>query len=265
MRDRGAISTLLAVVLGAGAAVGAVLNIAGVVELTGGATDSIAAPATASYYDCPDGAALGVLGQGDRVFLTGRDDSGTWVEVRSPVSSETRVWMRARQVVPDGDTSGLTFRDCVVPVGVIAGEETTTTTSTTTTTIAPTTTTAAPPSVNASSEHSEIRSHHGLGQCFVPPGTYQYATLITAQVSAAAGVSSVTMQWSSTVYNRGPVAMNPSDGNTYTDTLGPYQIPEQTQFAGDQSTPITVVVRVTDALGRTASSQVVVTLNGCEQ
>lgn len=53
------------------------------------------------YRSCPNGAVLGRLRGGDRVYLTGRDDSEDWVEVRSPVDQVERVWVRAELVDPD--------------------------------------------------------------------------------------------------------------------------------------------------------------------
>lgn len=151
MVNRLVIGLVVAGVVTAGA-VGVALGTSGAIDLF----DDGAAPATVEsgaveYRSCPDGAVLGRLRGGDRVFLTGRDESGAWMEVRSPVDQVERVWVRADVVDPDATVD--------LPVAGCDGEELTATgpgvvvtTSTTSTTVegeepAPeetTTTTAAP-------------------------------------------------------------------------------------------------------------------------
>ena len=87
-----------------------------------GETGTVADAANASYFDCPDGTAIGAFGRGDRVLITGRDDSGDWAEVRSPEAANARVWMRSRQVLADRDTTGLPVVGCNVPVVAIFGD-----------------------------------------------------------------------------------------------------------------------------------------------
>jgi hypothetical protein len=70
----------LAIVLGgaagAGLLVGAVLGLTGAAGLVG-EPSTLADAAVASYYDCPDGDALGTVTRGDRVFITGRSPTAT--------------------------------------------------------------------------------------------------------------------------------------------------------------------------------------------
>ena len=155
MGERGAVGGSILAVLGGAAGVGllvgALLGVTGAVSLLG-ETGTVADAANASYFDCPDGTAIGAFGRGDRVLITGRDDSGDWAEVRSPEAANARVWMRSRQVLADRDTTGLPVVGCNVPVVAIFGDipdETTTTTvpgdtttSTTTTIPGDTTTTS---------------------------------------------------------------------------------------------------------------------------
>jgi len=117
---------LLAGVIAGGAVVGVGVGVA-----TGGA-DSIEVLASVSTFDCPAGATVGALHSGDRVFATGRDDSGAWLEVRAPRDQRARVWVEARYVTPDNDTAGLDVRSCdeqgEVAFAPAAGDTTATTT-----------------------------------------------------------------------------------------------------------------------------------------
>ena len=278
--DRGAIGNLLVVVLGgaagAGLLVGAVLGLTGAASLVS-EPSTLADAAVASYYDCPDGEALGTVTRGDRVFITGRDASGDWAEIRSPDAPNSRVWMRARQVLPDGETDDLPVFSCNVPVEEIAvavttipeeastttvGESTTTTSSTTSTTTttttvaATTTTTLPPPSVNNISENPDpIWEQYSVGgySCSQPP-----TSTIAASVSAAAGVQSVTMSWTS-AHGNGSQPMSNS-GGTYNATLGPFEAAGSENGAPDT---VSITVSVIDNQGRQATGQATVTLNDC--
>lgn len=85
--------------------VGVWLGTSGTVDLV----DEDSAPATVTesdagsvaYFACPNQVALGVLRAGDRVYLTGQDADGEWVEVRSPLDDGSSAWVRADVVDPD--------------------------------------------------------------------------------------------------------------------------------------------------------------------
>lgn len=55
----------------------------------------------APYYLCPADGHLGRLSSGDRVYLTGIDESGVWVQLRAPGNPDDRVWVERRHVDPD--------------------------------------------------------------------------------------------------------------------------------------------------------------------
>lgn len=109
--------------------------------------------AAAPFSACPGTSELGVLHRNDRVFLTGVDPSGAWVELRSPVDPDQRVWMQAAYVTGDQAVSGLPTVDrcgtgeytLVLPGGEVEQGTTTTTSapdsSTTTTEAGASTTT----------------------------------------------------------------------------------------------------------------------------
>ncbi len=254
MSERGAAANLIATLLGgsviAGLIVGALLGLTGAASLVGEPA-VLADAAVASYFDCPDGDALGTVTRGDRVFITGRDASGDWAEIRSPNAPNTRVWMRAHQVLPDGDTTDLPVFACNVPVEAVAAAVTTVTTATpettatteapetTVTTEAPTTTettatTQAPPPTNTTV--AADTTPPSIGQQQASPGTIweldggafnitcsppePRQSTVLAVVTDDGGIASVTASWTDALgtHNVGMAA----GGNTYTATVGPY-------------------------------------------
>src|SRR5690606_29715927 len=88
------------------------------------------------YYLCPATAEAGEVHDGDRVLVTGVDESGNWLEIRDPQSLEARVWVQREYVDPDRDLD-VPVAPCALEVGrfdrLASAEETTTTTTTTTT------------------------------------------------------------------------------------------------------------------------------------
>ena len=89
--------------IGAAVAGACVVGVAGfVIGFNGGGdNDASVAPAGVGYHACPESGVIGELGSGDRVFLTGTDESGGWVQLRSPQSESARVWIPAEAVDPD--------------------------------------------------------------------------------------------------------------------------------------------------------------------
>ena len=287
--DRGAVpvATLaIALAIAGGLVVGSILGFTGALDLFG-ESDTIASAAAAPYYGCPgDASSAGVLHRGDRVFATGRTQDAAWIQVRSPRSSDARVWLAANDLDPDADLLPLPVLPCAVVVEVsvettttVPGDTTTTTTvpgdttttsvadttttvAATTTTVAVTTTTLAPPSVGQVSEsHDPIwESYAGFDDCNGVPSQFN-TSVISATITAPAGVQSVTMFWSVGDQNGSkPMTLN---GGMYRATLGPFQAEEPSVVPPNQSLPITVAVSVTDSLGRVATRQTTVTLNDC--
>ncbi len=64
------------------------------------------------YFRCPGEGPLDDLHGGDRVLATGRDDSGDWVEVRSPLDPDVRVWVAVDAVEPDDSFDELPTVTC---------------------------------------------------------------------------------------------------------------------------------------------------------
>lgn len=145
----------------AAGAVGLALGASGTVSFGGGPVGAAVAGEGVTYFACPSTGAVGELHDGDRVYLTGQDDSGDWVQVRSPLVATSRVWIRGELVDPD-EQIDLPIASCSDEVGELAladGAAATTTTTTepvdkepdpaedttTTTTVAPSTTTTTAP------------------------------------------------------------------------------------------------------------------------
>jgi hypothetical protein len=272
MDDRGAAAPTLIAILGgallAGAVVGGILGATGAVSLVGEPA-VVADQARASYRDCPDGAVLGGLTRGDRVLITGRDAGGEWAEIRSPVSADSRVWIRATQVLPDGDTTGLPVMQCRTPGGTIAVQAITTTTttevtdtttadttpSTTSTTEATGTTgttqpadTTAPVISNAAVSPSPIWELDGGVFGITCPASNPRAANISANVTDDVGVTSVNASWSDPS-GGGNVALAAS-GNTYSTSFGNY--PADTWDSNHVSPydhPVTITITARDAAG----------------
>lgn len=292
--EHGAVSRIVAALVGGaavtGVVVGAGLGLTGTLSVVDEPA-TVADAAVASYYDCPDGDALGELTRGDRVFITGRDASGEWAEIRSPVSSNSRVWIRARQVLPDGDTSDLPVLGCLEPVDAIvsAVEETTTTTeavdttattgttepppdTTTATTEAPSTTqttgTTAPPPPPDTTPPAISNAFVSPGQIWeedggvfgisCPPGYPREAT-VSANVTDNVGVTTVSASWSDPLGSHS-TGMGQS-GSTFTTNFGGY--PADT-WDPDHLDPYTHAVTITivarDAAGNESQTTVSVTV-----
>lgn len=240
-------------------------------------------------YLCPGEGEVGTLHRGDRILVTGR--SGDWLAVRNVRGSGERVFIRSAAIVPDSALDGLPEVDCD-DAGTLAvattvttvvdettttteagGESTTTSSSSTTSTTSPTSTTSttAGTTTTSSTTTTTTQPPPSVGSVSANPnpiweeytaGNYSCSnpseSTISASVSAPAGVQSVTLLWTTNAHGSGSKAM--SGSGTYTAVLGPFAA-EATPNGGSDT--VTVTVRVTDGLGRQASSQRTVTLNDC--
>ncbi len=63
-------------------------------------------------FDCPNGATVGSLRSGDRVFVIGRDDGGTWSAIRRPDHIDTVVWVPVNVLSPDDEPTDVPVVDC---------------------------------------------------------------------------------------------------------------------------------------------------------
>jgi len=103
-------------------------------------------------YDCPDGAEVGALRPGDRVFVIGRDEGGGWSAMRDPRDLASTVWLPTAALTPDpGSDRDVPVIECDRPVPLVVSDAdpidsttTLTTTSTTTSTTSPISTTLPP-------------------------------------------------------------------------------------------------------------------------
>lgn len=141
--------------IGAGAA-GLALGYSGNGPFASAPSASVPAAGAVHYYLCPGEGDLGRLASGDRVYLTGTDESGDWVQLRAPGAAADRAWIERDHVDPDRDVD-LPLASCSTEIAEFErADGTTTTTSTlpleepgegeepTTTTESPTTSTTRP-------------------------------------------------------------------------------------------------------------------------
>lgn len=287
------------------AGVGVWLGASGAVDLVGddGAAPAVVAPpgddgassaaGGVAYFACPNVRELGELRGGDRVYLTGRDDSGEWVELRSPVDAGVAVWVRAEVVDPDGDAD-LPEVDCEITEMALGAPTTTpeelpaeTTTTTTQAEDEPTTSTTrptqpttpptqpttptstqittppdtTPPVISSLARTNPVIRTSGE---FCAPGIPQ-STVVSATVSDASGVATVHARWSFTFAGEtrsGEALMTGAGGNTYATTLS------FMEFSGAQTlVNINWSVRAVDVHGNartvTSGPNNAVELQGC--
>ena len=117
-------------------AVGAALGASGTVDLVGEPSTVVPMDAVSSRI-CPAGAEVGQLHRGDRIYLTGVDESGGRVELRSPQNLDERVWMQTAYVTADDTLDDLPVVSCGLAEYQLAlpGGQTVDVTTTTTTTL----------------------------------------------------------------------------------------------------------------------------------
>jgi hypothetical protein len=262
-RDRGAAPVGLLAALGVVVAGGA----AGVVLQRSGAVDPIeedtvvAAYAEASFFDCPSGDALGVFVRGDRVYLVGRDESGGWVQVRSPRDTDQRVWIAAGNVAADAVVD-LPVGTCAIEVEAQGVTDTMLVTDTTD--VSPDTTVPGPgaPSVGSvSASPATISEGYAADTNTCADDLQPIRSTVTATVSAPGGVQSVVMRWSvGDLTGSTPMTLS---GSSYRATLGKFSADDPSPVPNGQTSPITVTVTVTDNQGRTATGGTTVTLTDC--
>jgi hypothetical protein len=188
-----------------------------------------------SLYDCPDGAPTGIAYPGDRVFVTGRDESGGWLEVRDPRNHGSTLWVPSAAVDPD-EVIEVPVHDCTDEVELIAVE------ATTTTEVIDSTTTTTPPTTQAPDTQKPVF----LGQGSRSPAEIWRAdsvpycdvqSQLTVQANDNVAVTSVTGTYAALPGS--PLAFS-RVGNTWSATFGP--------FAGlpsgyDQNVQISIVAR----------------------
>jgi hypothetical protein len=238
--------------------------------------------------DCPEGTVVAALTTGDRIVATGRSDDGAWIEIRSPLGLDDRVWLPAATVAPDGERSALDDlpeRGCdqVRP----STTTTSTSTSTTSTTVPETTTTTTEPPVATTTTRPPRTTTTAttLPPDVTPPvlgtvqrtpllvfdegincpanGTTSRSTVTVTALDDRPGVT-VTMTYAFDGFN-GPVSgslTNPTQqGSTFSGVFGPF--PAQTAKNGAvTNVPITIIA--TDAAGNQAQTGTFVEFRSCD-
>ncbi|MGK2949264.1 MAG: hypothetical protein ACSLFP_11860 [Acidimicrobiales bacterium] len=102
---------LAALAVAASAAIGITLGVTGTVDVLADEPATVSLDRVALRH-CPGGDTVGHLRRGDRVLLTGVDESGAWLELRSPYDASERLWIRDDLAVPDETIDDLPERGC---------------------------------------------------------------------------------------------------------------------------------------------------------
>ena len=206
-----------------------------------------------SLYDCPGGAPTGIAYPGDRVYVTGRDDSGGWLEVRDPRNQGSTLWVPSVAVDPD-NVIDVPVRSCNEPIELIAVDATTTTTllgDTTTTSPVATTT---PPTTQAPDTQKPLLSK----------GTRNPDEIWGINVDDCVDRSTITVQAVDNVavtqvrgsYGAGlpgsPITFSHAAGNTWTATFGPLS-----GFDSLYSEDVVISIVARDAAGNTSTATTV--------
>lgn len=238
------------------------------------------------YYLCPATAEAGEVHDGDRVLVTGVDESGNWLEIRDPERLEARVWVQREYVDPDRDID-VPVAPCSLEVGrfdrlaspdetttttttttTLPDGETTTTTTTTTTTVPSTTTTTAPAPTTSTAPTTTTTAAPApvIGEITRNPDTIieewdgfpetcggPKTSAISVQVANA---TAATMSWEvGSVSGSVPMARN---GSVFAAELGPFD--ENTVSSGHLM--ITVTITASGPGGQT-TKQTQVRLDDC--
>lgn len=207
------------------------------------------------YGQCPGGPTTEVLHEWDRVVLTGRSESGDYVELRDPGLLTARVWVPVETVRPDQELDGLPVRDCddlVTPVRAedgseeVAAADTTTTTGVTETTATtadpvdsttstansvPSTSPTSPPPLPTTSVAPNVAptisnltvSARDIWESCPDEASRPATSAVSAQVTDPEGAVSVTLEirFGSPTGPLTTRSMSPS-GAKFTGTVGPY-------------------------------------------
>jgi hypothetical protein len=214
-----------------------------------------------SLYDCPGGAPTGVAYPGDRVYVTGRDDGGAWLEVRDPRDQGRTLWVPSVAVDPD-QVINVPVRDCTDKIQLIAAETTTTITSveSTTTTTTPTPTVTTRPTTPPSTTQAPDTQPPVVGQATRNPdqiwdtsGIPYCATqsVMTVQASDNVAVTQVTGSYGAGL-SGSPIAFVHGAGTTWTASFGPFS---GLNPSYSQAVAISIVAR--DAAGNTSTAATV--------
>ena len=271
--DRGAISIAVAVIIavGGGAAVGVALDQGG--AFGGDGETTVVALDAVNVTDCPAGAVLGQLHRGDRVFATGRDQDGDWIEIRDPAALANRIWIDAPYLVPDSDLARLPVHDCATTTTTPADAAPADPGATTTTTAGGSTGTtpggggSTPPPAPSDTTGPTITGaaavFPAIWEASVPApatcaGGQPTKSIVSAAASDPSGIASVTMSWSVEATS-GSKAMTSSNGANFNTVLGTFP---QTTIAG-ASAPISVTITARDSVGNSRTANLTVTLNNC--
>jgi single-stranded DNA-binding protein len=240
----------------------------GLGALTGELTSGDAATTrqrAVGVYDCPAGDRLTDYQPGSRVYVTGRSQSGNWIQVRDLDQPSARVWMQASALDLDDPDTTLPTVGCETEGFTMAATETTTTLevttttvpeSTTTTTEETTTTEGTPPSTEATTTTTSSTtttttpdntpptlkaSAPDPNKIWEQGCTIDHSDLTAEALDSGSGIEIVEATWTING-SPGSTELTHSAGNVYSGVFGPF--PQDTLAQGeDEIVDITITAR----------------------
>ncbi|MEQ1699390.1 MAG: hypothetical protein ABMA25_04730 [Ilumatobacteraceae bacterium] len=224
-----------------------------------------------SMYDCPDGAAVGTVYPGDRVYVIGRNDAADWVEVRDPRDQTQQRWLPAVAVDPDA-VRDVPVVPCNEEIALTPAGASTTTIETTTTSTVPETTTSTtivettvpttvpatvpptPPPTPAPDTQQPIVAQGTRSPAEIYDGSWSSYCDISSALTVVAtdnvGVTQVTGSYAG--LGGSPIGFVKGSGNTWTATFGPF-----VGLPGSYSQDIVISIVAKDAAGNTSTATTV--------
>jgi len=150
------------------------------------------------YYGCPEQSFGGNLHRGDRVFATGKTETGDWVEIRAPFDLASRVWVEARWLNPDSGLEVLPEADCEGLEFEVAAATTTTITAPSSSATSSTTTTITPPSSAATTTTAVATTTTAVATTTTAAATTTTAAATTTTAAAITTTAATTTTTSTT-------------------------------------------------------------------
>ncbi len=265
-----------------GAVAGGIAGAAGWVDLAGDESRR-PGPATVAIYACPGEQPTGTLHRGDRVFATGVDGSGEWLQVRDPFNLDARVWLQAELVVPDESfddlpvassrcktpraapsatakppaTHGATDTASPAPVSTATTPAITAAASPTQTppgtpqpTPTPVPDTSGPAMTGLAADPASIREDTDGSSC---SPAWPRITTVSVNVSDPSGVKDVTVSWAYEAVS-GAEKLTAGAGTSYSTDLS---------FIVSQTRDIVLTVKARDFLGNSTTQTTTVNVRNC--
>ena len=194
-----------------------------------------------SLYDCPGGTLISSAYAGDRVYVTGRDESGGWLEIRDPRNEYLVRWVQADSVDPDALVD-VPVHECDQTLGTVPFDETSATSVATTdppSATDPPTVDDQPPVVSGGTRSPAEIFDPAVAGC-------DTVSTLTVQATDNVAVTQVSGSYAAGLAGS-PLAFVKGSGSTWSATFGPF-----TALAEAYSQDVVISVTARDAAGNTS-------------